>query len=180
MKKKLPLIALLFASLNVAAQNDNKKVIGYLLTQYTKTITDRTLGNNPWGAGLGLQAFFKTKSNFTITLEVTGDIYLEDDKVQRVNSDGTNMVPADDVPGMINIFAGACYNFKKNGFISLTGGPSFINGKALAGIKPSIGFYLSKKKKSIFKFSYIDVFNRDKKTMQDFTSVSFSIGFKLF
>ena len=56
-----------------------KKVTTYLLTQYTKTIYDQTIGNNPWAIGLGLQAFVNNKSKFKPTIELTGDAYLEDD-----------------------------------------------------------------------------------------------------
>ncbi len=80
-----------------------KKTTTYFLTQYSKTISDRTIGNNPWGVGLGLQTLFNNKSKFKPTIELTGDIYLVDDKVFRTNTDGS---PLNDVRGMVNLFVG--------------------------------------------------------------------------
>jgi hypothetical protein len=48
------------------------------------------------------------------------------------------------------------------------------------GIKPSLGFYFDRYQKWTGKFSYINVFNRDVETKEDFGSVSFAIGLKLF
>jgi hypothetical protein len=154
-----------------------KKVTTWLSTQYTKTISDRTIGNNPWGMGLGLQTYFNIKSKFKLTIELTGDIYLEDDKVNRLNTDGSSV---DDVRGMINLFFGSSYHPAKSIYFSLVAGPGFINGQTLFGLKPSFGFYFSESQKWTGKISYIHIFNRDKTTKEDFGSVSFSIGFKLF
>ena len=83
-----------------------KKVATYLLTQYTKTLDDRTIGNNPWGIGLGVQAFFNIKTKFKPTIELTADTYLEDDKVLRLNSADPTATKIKDVRGMINLLAG--------------------------------------------------------------------------
>jgi len=153
------------------------KVSTFLLTQYNKTLYDRTKGNNPWGVGLGLQTFLKNKTKFTPTIELTGNIYLEDDKVFRTNSDG---IEINEVRGMINLFAGASFNPTQDIYFSFVAGPSFISGQTLLGIKPSFGFYFSKSQKWTGKISYINVFNRDKKTEEDFGSLSFAVGLKLF
>ena len=153
-----------------------KKVTTYLLTQYNKTISDRTIGNNPWGVGLGLQTFFNNKSKFKPTIELTGDIYLEDDKVFRTNTDGST---TDDVRGMVNLFFGSSFHPTKSVYVSVTVGPSFMNGQTFIGLKPSFGFYFPKAQKWTGKISYINVFNRDKTTKEDFSSLSLSVGFKL-
>ncbi len=154
-----------------------KKITTYLLTQYNKTISDRTIGNNPWGVGLGLQTFFNNKSKFKPTIELTGDIYLVDDKVFRTNTDGS---PVNDVRGMVNLFFGSSYHPTKSVYVSLVAGPSFISGQTLIGIKPSFGFYFSKTHKLTGKISYINIFNRDKTTNENFSSLSLAVGLKLF
>ena len=155
----------------------SKKVTLFLLTQYNKTISDRTIGNNPWSIGLGLQTFLNNKSKFKPTIEITGDIYLENDKVLRLNIDGS---PISDVRGMVNLFLGSSYNPIKNIYVSFEAGPSFINSQALIGIKPSLGFYFSKTHRWTGKVSYINIFNRDKAAKDNFTSFSLAVGLKLF
>ena len=154
-----------------------KKVSTYLFAQYTNTMYDITLGNNPWGAGLGLQTFFNNKSNFKPAIELTADLYLEDDKVLRT---GANGKPIDDVGGMINLLVGSSFQPNQNFYLSFLAGPSFIGERTLLGIKPSLGFYFDTNQKWAGKFSYINVFNRDVETKEDFGSVSFAIGLKLF
>jgi hypothetical protein len=148
-----------------------------LSVQYSKTIADRTIGNNPWGAGLGLQAFFHLRSKFKPTVEVTGDLYLMDDKMFRTNPDGS---PIADVRGMVNLFAGASYHLIKSVYFSLVAGPSFVSGQTLVGVKPSVGVYFPGSKRWTAKLSFINIFNRDKFTKNDFSSASLAFGFKLF
>ncbi len=155
----------------------HKKFSTFLFAQYNKTIYSATLGNNPSGIGLGLQTFFNNKTNFKPTIEITGDVYLQDDKVYRTDGNGT---PLDNVPGMVNLFIGSSFQPTQNFFFSFSGGPSFIGGLTSFGIKPSIGFYLSKKQHWIGKLSYINIFNQEKVTNKDFGTISFSIGFRLF
>ncbi|MDQ2752379.1 MAG: hypothetical protein M3R72_05085 [Bacteroidota bacterium] len=150
------------------------------MTDYNHTLYDYTLGNNPWGIGLGLQTFFNTKSRFKPTIELTGDIYLEDDKVLKLNPDGS--IPKNDnaVSSMVDLFAGSSFQLTQNVYISLLAGPALINKQVLLGIKPSFGFYFSKTQKWTGEVSYINVFNRTKTTKEDFGTISFAIGFKLF
>jgi hypothetical protein len=154
-----------------------RKVSVYLLGQYNKTIYDRVIPNNPWGVGLGVQLYLNTRSKFKPTIEFTADTYLEDDKVLRLNPDGTMI---DDLGGMTNLFAGICYQPIQTIYISFVAGPSFSNGQTLLGIKPSIGFYFSDKQKWTMKFFYLNVFNRDKTTNEDFGTIGLGIGLRLF
>ena len=157
-----------------------RKVSTYLLTQYNKTLYDRTIGNNNWGVGLGLQTFFNNQTKFKPTIELTGDIYLEDNKVLRLNPDGTVPANYNDVRGMVNLFVGTSFTPTKNIYLSFVAGPSFISGQTMLGIKPSFGFYFSKSQKWTGKVSYINIFNRDKTTKDDFGSLSLAVGLKLF
>ena len=157
-----------------------KKASMYLLTQYKNTLHDYTPGNNPWSTGLGVQTFFNTKSKFKPTIELTGDIYLEDDKVFRSNPDGSFPKDGNNVSGMINLFAGTSFNPTQSLYLSFVAGPSFISRQTLLGIKPSIGFFFSKKQRWMGKISYINVLNRTKIVNEDFSSLSVAIGLKLF
>jgi len=174
---RIILTLLVFFSLTQTFGQTQKKVSTYLSTQYNKTIYDQTIGNNPWGIGLGLQAFYNNKSKFKPTIELTGDVYLEGDKVYRTYVDG---FPLSVVDGMINLFFGSSYHPTKSIYVSVVTGPSFVGGQTLLGIKPSFGFYFSKNQRWTGKFSYINIFNRGSRTKEDFGSVSLAIGVKLF
>jgi len=153
-----------------------KSVSLYLNAQFNKTIYDRTIANNPWGAGFGLQLFANAGS-LRPTLDITADAYLEDDKVLRLNTDGT---PTEELEGMINVFVGAQYDIGRKGYFSFTTGPSFTTGRTVLGIKPSLGLYLTRNQKWIGKLSWITLFDRDRKSGQDFGALTLSVGFKLF
>ena len=157
-----------------------RKISTYLLTQYNHTLYDYTIGNNPWGVGLGLQTFFNNKSKFKPTIELTGDIYLEDDKVLKLNPDGSIPQSDNTIGSMINLFAGSSFHPTQTIYFSFVAGPSFISGQTLLGIKPSFGFYFSKSQRWTGKLSYINVFNRTSVAKEDFGSLSFAIGLKLF
>jgi len=155
-----------------------QKIIStYLSTQYNQTINDATKGNNLWGVGLGLQAFLNIVPKFKPTIELTGDLYLYDDKVLRMDSNG-NVINS--IEGMVNLFAGASYNPTKFIYFSLVGGSSFLGGQTRFGIKPTVGFYFPRSQKWVAKISYINIFDRNKATKEDFGSISFAVGFKLF
>jgi|SRR6185437_12018969 len=176
MKKFIPTILFYFFLTQTFGQTPKKLSI-YLLAQYNKTIYDMTSGNNPWGVGSGLQVFLNNETKFKPTIELTGNIYLEDDKVLRTNQDGSAI---NDVRGMVNLFAGTSFNPTHTIYFSFVGGPSFIGRQTFLGIKPSFGFYFSKSQKWTGKISYLNIFNRDETTKEDFGSLSLAIEFKLF
>lgn len=157
-----------------------RNVSTHLLAQYNRTLHDYTTGNNPWGIGLGLQTFFNNKSKLKPTVELTGDVYLMDDKVFRSNPDGTFPKNGNDVRGMVNLFGGLSFQAAGQVCLSVVGGPSFISGRTYAGIKPSVGWYFSKRQRWTGKIAYINVFDRTKLVNEDFGSVSLAIGRKLF
>jgi hypothetical protein len=148
----------------------------YLQGEYNRTLSDITIGNNPWGMGLGLQLFFRQTSKLRPAIELTADAYLEDDKVYRLYSDGRD-IPT--VREMINLFGGASFHPNRIVYLSFVAGPSFIR-QIYLGIKPSLGFYLSSNQKVTAKVSYINVFHRAPREKEKFSSVSLSLGFALF
>lgn len=162
--------------LPVAAQT-SRKVSLNLEAQYNNTIADITKGNNPWGAGLGLQLFYNNHSPFKLALEGTADAYLVDDKVLRLYPDGSS-IPS--IGGFVSLLAGVSYNPVKPVYLSFLAGPSIVVGHTLFGIKPSLGFYFSPKQKWSGKLSYINIFNREPKSGKDFSSFSVGVGVRLF
>ncbi len=179
MKKQLLPVLLCFVFAKGFAQQQRKPT-GYLLFQYNQTIYDQTLGNNPWGIGIGFQAFLNNRATFTPTIELTADLYLADDKVARINSDSLLPKIYNTVRGMTNLCIGYSFHPTPNFYLSFSAGSSLINGEILAGIKPSLGFHLSKNKKWTGKASYINVFARTNTPKKDFGSYSVAIGYKLF
>ena len=177
--RKVITTILLFLILTQSFGQTQRKVSTYLLTQYNNTLYDYTIGNNPWGIGLALQTFCNDKTRFKPTIELTGDIYLEDDKVLKLDPDGS--VPKNDnsISGMINIFVGSSFHPTQSLYLSFVAGPCFIDGQTLVGLKPSIGFYFSGNQRWTSKLSYINIFNRGK-AKKDFGSVSLAISCKLF
>lgn len=174
MKKCIQLLLCCFLFLHGNAQ---KKVSLYFLTELNETINDETLPNNPWAIGAGFQAFVQTKTKFKPSAEVTYDLYLENDKVLRLNTNGSIQQGIDG--GMLNFFIGSTFQATNNFYVSLLLGPSFINSTTLFGIKPSLGLYFSQSKKVMAKVSYLNIFNRGSKN-ENFTSMSIAVGFKLF
>jgi len=179
MKKLIPTFLFCFLLTQVFGQT-KRKVSSYIFAEYNNTLYDYTSGNNPWGVGLGLQAFLNNKTKFTPTIELTRYIYLEDNKVLRLNPDGSTPQNDEAVSAMVNLFVGSSFQPTKSIYISFVAGPSFISGQTFLGIKPSFGFYFSKTQRWTGKVSYINVFNRTKIANADFGSLSLAIGLKLF
>ena len=162
--------------LTQAIGQTQRKVSVYLQAQFNHTLYDITVLNNSLGFGFGLQAYLNNSSKVRPTIDFTADVY-GGDKVQRLYPDGT---PIDGVEGMVNLFAGASYHPTNRLYSSFVAGPSFIIGRTLLGIKPSVGVYFSRTQRVTAKVSYINIFNRDERTKDDFGAVSFSLGVRLY
>lgn len=175
--KKLLCTILLCSTLLKSFSQKQRPVSLFLSGEYNKTLYDATAGNNPWGIGLGMQLFLNSNSNLKFTADFTADTYFEDDKVARLNPNGTVI---NNVGGMVNLFAGASLHPTDMVYLSFVAGPSFINQQTLLGVKPSIGFYFSPNQRWTGKFSFINIYKRDKLKKADFGSFSLSVGVRLF
>jgi len=144
--------------------------------EYSQTLKDRTKENNSSAFGVGVQAVLVNQSKFSPILNISDDFVFINDKVLRTNHDGSKM---ETIENVLKVFVGANFNPTESFYISMAGGPSFINGETLLGIKPSIGFYFPKTKKWTAKISYINIFNRDSGEKEDYGSLNFSIGFRI-
>ena len=144
MKKIIILLLICFTTLHAIAQKQDK-ISGFFLLDYSTTMNDRTLGNNPSAVGINVQVMMKTKTAFEPLIKIAAQSSLENDDVYRLTPDGKG-VP--DARSIINVFAGSSFNPSKHFYLSFLLGPSFINNNTYLGIEPSIGFYFSEKKKS--------------------------------
>ena len=63
MQKTITAFLLCFIVTNIFAQAQ-RKVLTYFNVGYNQILNDITIGNNPWGAGIGLQTFINTKTVF--------------------------------------------------------------------------------------------------------------------
>lgn len=178
--KKILIVSLCCSFLLRSFSQPPKRISAYLTAQYNNTLYDYTLGNNPWGMGLGALVFYNNKTNFKPTLDFTSDIYLEDDKVFRSDPNGIFPERSNAVDNMTNLFAGLSYQPIPDIYISIVAGPGFIQKATLFGMKSSLGFYFSKRQRFMARVSYINIFNRTKIIDQDFGSLSIGIGTKLF
>ena len=171
------LSTLFFSFIFLLSTAQERKVSVLLNGQFTGTLYDLSAGNNPWALGVGLQGYYNNRSKFSPTIDITADIYLQDDKVLRLNPDGTF---PEDLGGVLNLFGGIAYSPKSRIYFSFVMGPSIMTYRTCFGIKPSFGFYFSEKKRWTGKISYINIFNRDKESGHDFMSVSFTVGVRLY
>lgn len=160
-----------------AFSQTTRQLSTYLELIHQMSIYDKTIGNNPWGIGPGLQMQFNTTGKFKPIVDISGFVYLQDDKVGRLD-ENENMLP--DVRSMVNIFAGVLYQPKKTMYVSLTTGPSFVSSQTLIGVKPAFGFYFNASQKWRGQIAFTNVFNRGETVKGDFGSVSFSIATRLF
>lgn len=154
-----------------------RKLSGYLGAQFNSTVYDKTIVNNTNGFGLGLQIFLNNKSHFKPTLEITGDLYPNMRKVLVLTASGK---PIESKITVLNFFTGASFHPIRIGYISFLAGPSFINGKTYLGVEPSLGFYFSRNQQWWGKISFINVFQNDQSSAQDFGVVTVGIAVKLF
>ncbi|WP_153798623.1 hypothetical protein [Foetidibacter luteolus] len=161
---------------SASAQKENKPVTVLLQAQYSKTLYDFTRGNNPWAIGTGIIIQLENKGKLKPTLETTVDIYLENDKVARLNNE--NEI-AERVGMSTCVLAGCSYNAFKRLLVSLTGGPCFINGRITLGIRPSLCYRLSAGKTWQGKIYFTNIFNRETSPAKDLGALSFSIALKL-
>lgn len=145
---------------------------GCIIFQYTKTIDDLTKGNNPWGAGTGLQAWFNVGRWCRPIVEVTGHIYLEDDKIFRSGSNDEAMLK---ITTISKIFLGPALQVGTFANLSLATGTAFTGGNVYTTLKPSLHFFLNKKQSVFFKLSYIHIYDRGYMITEDFTSYAAAV-----
>ncbi len=176
MKKTSITFLLCFVIVNCFSQLNNK-ISTYLQAQYIHTTDDVTIGNNPWGAGIDAIILYKNKTRFFPVADLGAAIFLEDDKVARLDSTG-KMIESIGFIG--NAYLGVAFQPEKHIYLSFAAGPAFINGHALLGIKPAVGFYFSKKQRCTASFSLATIYNRYKPSSDDYKSVNITLGIRLF
>ena len=165
----------IFIATNSFSQAE-RKFSTFLSFQINKTLSDRTITNNSAGFGFGLQTLLNTKTRIKPTLEINADLFAGTKELYQT-ADGK---PIDSKSGTIGVYVGSVFQLTENLFLSATIGTSIFNSKAYFGVRPSIGFYPSKRKKWMAKASFTDIFQRDNISNQSFSYMSFALALKLF
>jgi len=166
-----------FACLTVANAQTDKKISIFIHQEYSKTLSDRTKENNISGLGFGIKALWGRQSRFSPYIQMADDFVFLDDKVWRGNSDGSLQLP---VENAFKVFAGVNWNISQAFHLSTGAGPSFINSQTLPSFKAGLGLYFGKSQRWILSTDYISILNRDSGEKQNYNSVVFSIGLRLF
>lgn len=173
--RKLYLALALFTSVNCFSQTEGK-LSTFLSFQANKTLSDRTITNNSGGLGLGLQTSFNTGTWIKSTLEINADLFTGT-KELYVTENGKTI---ESKSGMLSLYAGPMFQPTERLFLTATVGASIYNSEAHLGIRPSIGYHLSKNKRWMTKASYTNVFQRDEISNERFSYLSFALALKLF
>ena len=174
--KKLLLITVFCLTIAFAFGQSKRFVSLYGKMQLNSTQRDIIKHSNPWSIGFGVEALFNTGNKCKPLIDITKDAYLLSDKVLYTR----NGVEIPRIDEMNNILAGLSYQPIPEMYISFVSGASFINDQVLLAVKPSMGFSFTENRRWVVKVSYINVFDRDKVTKQDFGSVSFSLAIRVF
>lgn len=157
-----------------------KKITGYILAQYSRTLYDYTKETNPWGLGLNLHSYLKTTAKFKPTFDLSADFYFVEDVVESlfppIFLEG--LPPDSTIDYAINALAGYSYQITERTFATFVVGPSLIDGKVRMTIKPSIQYYLSRNRNYVGRISFTNTFNRIKRN--DFGSIVISFGRRIF
>lgn len=172
---QLYFIAALLTATNCFAQT-GKKASGTLSLQANRTLYDRTLTNNSNGIGFGLQTSTNTKSFIKPVLELNADLFAGTKELYVTDNDQ----PIKAKSGVLGIYTGAIMQPSNRLFIITTGGVNFFNGKGHFGIRPSLGYLLSKNGRFSARVAFTHIFQRDEISKQPFGYGSFALGVKLF
>lgn len=173
--KQLYFFAALLFTTNCFAQTE-RKVSSTLFAQVDRTLYDRTVTNNAGGVGVGLQSSINTRTLVKPVVEVTADLFAGTKELYVTEDDK----PIDAKRDVLGIYAGALLQPSHRLFISTTGGISFFNGKGHFGVRPSVGYHLSKDGRFTAKAAFTHIFQRDAISNQPFGYGSFALGVKLF
>jgi hypothetical protein len=173
--KKLQLAFALLVTSTSFGQTERKSS-AFLSIQANKTIADRTITNNAGGIGLGLQTALNTGTWVKPALEINADLFAGTKELYiAANGD-----PIDAKSGVLRLYAGPMLQPTKRLFLTTTAGASIYHNEIHFGVRPSVGFYLSKNQRGVAKTSYTNVFQRDNISQESFRYLSFSLAVKLF
>ena len=173
--KQLYFFVALLITTNSFAQTE-RKVSSTLFAQANRTLYDRTASNNGGGVGFGLQTNINTPTLVKPAVEVTTDLFAGTKELYVTEDDK----PIDAKRGVFSIYAGVLLQPSHRLFLSTTGGISLLNGKGYFGVRPSVGYHLSKNGHFAAKVAFTHIFQRDAISNQSFGYGSFALGVKLF
>ncbi len=155
-----------------------KKISMTLMANHSRTLNDYNKVNNEWLFGMGAGFALQTGTKFKPVLEISGDKFIVGKDVLKQNPDGS--WHDNRIRYVVNGFAGVAFEPIEHLYVSVTGGPSYINEKFFVGIKPAIGVYFTGNQRWSLQFSYTNVFNRTKLVNQDFETLCLALRVRLF
>ena len=167
------IVALLIA-INSYGQTDHR-YNAFLSLQANKTLSDRTITNNTGGAGLGFQASLNTKTWIRPYLEINRDFFAGT-KEQNLTPDNKLIYAKSTIA---SVYMGPQLEPVARLLIATTFGLNFYNGTTNFGIRPSIGFFLSKNKGSAAILSLTNVYQHDNISNESFRYVSFALSIRM-
>lgn len=173
--KQLYFIVALLVTTNCFAQRE-RKVSSTLFAGANYTLYDRTATNNSGGVGFGLQTRINTQSFIKPVIEINADLFAGT-KEMYVTENGK---PIDAKSGVLGVYGGGLLQPSNRLMIATTGGVSFFNNKGHFGLRPSVGYHLSKNGSVSAKAAFTHIFQRDEISNEPFGYASIALGIKLF
>ncbi len=173
--KHILFVIVFIAQLFIVQGQLRKKLNTHLFLQYTGTIKDPNMGNNPWSMGIGLNHTMNSRSLIKPVIVMSAHLFLASDKVFRMFPDGSEI---SSIYTIVDFLGGPLICASKNFQLQIPGGISFVNGIARWAIEPGINL-LSNQQKWRLQFSSKTIFNRIKGLKENYRGVAFSIGLRL-
>ena len=174
----MKLLTIICCLATICCHAQNKRFIStYAVLQQTNTSTDYTIRNNPWGLGVGLQAVIGSKWKLAPIVSATTHVYLYNDKVLRLNTDGSIK---ESVETLTNLFVGMRYNVVNMLHISISSGASLVNKEPRLGIQGEFGCYFTAKQNWLAKFGYLHMNRKNYTEVNPFNTITVSLSAKLF
>ena len=128
------------------------------------------------GAGAGLQLYYNSKRKVKPLFEINADLFSVN-KILLVFPDGSTTAPKNAV---VTALAGLAYKPVKNFETGIIAGPSFVEGRTYAGIKPFLGISLNRMQSIKATASLTHVFEHDHVSKRNSGFISLGIAAKLF
>ena len=108
--------------------------------------------------------------------EVTADLFAGT-KEMYMTEDGK---PINGKSGVLGIYAGGLLRPANRLMVATTAGVSFFNGERHIGLRPSVGYHLSRDGSVSAKASFTHIFQRDEISSEPFAYASIALGIRLF
>ena len=173
MKVLFLLLTYTFFSLQLVAQSDHKISV-YAKMEGNYVLYDQAMGNGI-GLGTGVKIDLNLESGLRPFLDFNCDFFPTNALETFV--DGVELEKKKTVP---SIFVGTSYPVFRNFYVSMEGGPTFINSNIYLGIKPGVSYFLDRKQRISVAFSLTHIFEADNSDDGSFGYADLGLVFRVF